>query len=224
MEIDLKVYWFILRKRLKIVFLLTALTMIAAAVLNFFILPPVYQANTTLYVAKNENSKEDITYKDMLMTRVLVNDYRELVNSRLIANKVIQELNLEGITLDDFSKMLSVNSKNDTRVLEISVENKNPELARDIANKVAEIFMPKALELMDVVNVQLIDVAITPEEPVKPEKIKNIALATIMVFLLSVFVIIVIEFLNNTVKSSDDAKKYLELPVIGDIPKIEDKN
>jgi capsular polysaccharide biosynthesis protein len=203
MEINLKDILYILRKKVWVIILITLSTTILTAIINFYVLEPVYKADTMLYVVRDVTSGEEMVYKDLLMSRQIVNDYRELAKSRLVEDVVFQQLNLKDITHKEYTEMLRVNSKNDTRMIEISVEYKDPELAKDIANKVAEVFMPKAVELINVVDVEMVDVAITPEEPLRPKKLKNIAIATIMMFMLSILLVFILEYAHKTLKSNN---------------------
>ena len=87
-----------------------------------------------------------------------------------------------------------------------------------IANKVAEVFKQKVVELMDVENVQVIDRAEVPISPVKPKKELNIAIATFIGLMTGLGIIFLIEYLDNTIKTPEDIEKHLGLPVIGTIP------
>ncbi len=217
-SIDLRELLHIFLKRWWIVVLALILCMSVAFTLVYFVLDPVYQADTTLYIGKNVENKNDITYNDMMLGSQLVKDYRELVISRMISKTVIEELGLKDLTADQLSSKLTVTSKNDTRVIQISTEDTDPKLAMDITNKVAEIFQTKVVEIMKVENVQVIDKAEQPVNPVKPNKLMYLAAAGILGLALGAFVIFLIEHLDNTVKTPEDIAKYLDLPVIGTIP------
>jgi capsular polysaccharide biosynthesis protein len=113
---------------------------------------------------------------------------------------------------------LSVELKNDTRIIQISAQNNDPVMAQTIANKVAEVFMEKVVDIMQVENVKVIDKAEVPKSPVKPNKRQNVAIAFVLGLAIGFGVVFLIEYLDNTVKTPEDVKKYLDLPVIGTIP------
>ena len=56
-------------------------------------------------------------------------------------------------------------------------------MAARLANSAARVFTAKVVEIMKVDNVNIIDVAEVPTEPVKPNKKLNIAIAGVHVFL-----------------------------------------
>lgn len=218
-EIDLKDIFRMLIKRWYIVLISVIVCSAAAAIISLFVLKPVYQSNTTLYIGKNvDGEKTDLAYNDVLLGSQLVKDYREIVKSRLVARQVLDELKLNDITVDDLTAKLSVDLKNDTRVIQISASDNNPEMASNIANKVAEVFITKVVDIMKVENVKVIDKAEVPENPVKPNKKMNVAVGFLLGLMLGFGVIFLIEYFDNTIKTTDDIKKYLDLPVIGTIP------
>lgn len=218
--IDLKEIINMILKRWWIIVIAALICTIATAIVSFFFLTPVYQSNTTLYIGKKVDTDKntDLAYNDLLLGSQLVKDYRELVKSRLVANQVMKDLNLSDITVEGFSAKLSVELKNDTRVIQISAEDKDPVMASTIANKVADVFIEKVVDIMQVENVKIIDRAEVPDKAVKPKKLTNIAIAFVLGLVLGFGIVFLIEFLDNTVKTPEDIKKYLDLPVIGTIP------
>jgi capsular polysaccharide biosynthesis protein len=216
--IDLREYLHILKKRLWIVVLITFITTTASGIISFFVLDPVYQANTTLYVGKNISMEGNIGYQDVLLSGQLVKDYRELAKSRLVSNIVINELGLKDTSTTEIADMLGVNLRSDTRIIEITAQHMNPVFARDVANKVADVFKRKSVELIEVDNVQVIDIAEIPTDPIKPNKMMNVAIGFILGMMLGLGLIFLIEYLDNTLKTANDIEKHLGLAVIGTIP------
>lgn len=192
----------------------------AAVVISLYFIEPVYQSNTTLYIGKKIDSSQDVTlqYYDLLLGSQLVNDYREIVKSRLVANQVMKELDLNYLSVEAFFAKLSINSKNETRVIQIDVTDTDPVMAKNIADKVAEVFMEKVVEIMHVENVDVIDMAEVPSNAIKPNKVLNTAIGFMLGLVLGISIAFLIGFLDNTVKTAEDIKGHLDLPVIGMIP------
>ena len=67
-------------------------------------------------------------------------------------------------------------------------------------------------------NVRVIDPAITPKAPVLPRKLINLAIGILGGSLLGLLLVFLIEFLDQTIKSSDDLEKKLSLPFLGFVP------
>ena len=70
-------------------------------------------------------------------------------------------------------------------------------------------------------SINIIDPAITPETPIKPNKKKNLLLALIVGAMAGVGVAFFIEYLDDTLKDAETAKQLLGLPILSIIPFIE---
>ena len=76
--------------------------------------------------------------------------------------------------------------------------------------------------MMKVDNVQVLDDAVVPETPIKPRPALNIAIAGVLGMMVSIFVVFLLEYLDNTIKTPEDIEKHLGLSVIGVIPMMQD--
>ena len=77
-------------------------------------------------------------------------------------------------------------------------------------SKVAEVMVPN--------NVQIVDEPTFPERPVAPRKGRTLVLAALLGLLAGCGYVIAKELMNRTIKTEDDVKNYLDLPVLGAIP------
>jgi len=68
-------------------------------------------------------------------------------------------------------------------------------------------------------NIRIIDPALTPRDPVKPKKKMNLAMGLLMGLFTGVGLAFLLEFMNKTIHNADDVEKYLEMELIGSIPK-----
>jgi len=90
-----------------------------------------------------------------------------------------------------------------------------------VANALGQAIIEKAKEIIDVQNVIVIDKAELPVNPVKPNKMLNIAIAALLGLMFGVFLVYFLELLDRTVKTDRDVEKYLALSTIGEIPLFE---
>ena len=118
------------------------------------------------------------------------------------------------------NKKISVSQVESTEILKITVKDSDAELAALIANTEADIFKQQINEMMKVDNVSTIDVAKVPENPVAPNKVMNIAIATVLGMMVSVGLVFVLEFLDRTYKTPTDIERHLGLPILGAIPDV----
>lgn len=218
-EIELREYFYILWKRAWIIVLITVLSVATSGIISFFVLEPEYQTYATLMVGKPQSSEDTIEYSDVLLNHKLVTTYGEIAKSRIVSKEVIENLGLD-LTPEALRGKVNVTLVRDTEIIKIEVTDKNPELAAKIANELSNVFMKHVVKIMKIENVQVIDRAEVPVSPVKPKPMLNMAIAGVLGVMISVFIIFFLEYLDNTIKTPDDVERYLELPVIGMIPKI----
>ncbi len=205
----------ILKKRVWIIVAVTILVTGTSVISTFMLLDNIYQVNTTLYVGTKVSAQtKDVAYQDLLMGGQLVKDYIEFAKSRLIRGIVVSELKLKN---NAEAGLINVTQRGDTRIIEITVQNNDPALAVLVANRFAEVFKRKAIELIDAVNIQVIDAAVMPKAPIKPNKKLNIAISFVLGFMAGVGAVLLIEYLDSTVKTPEDIQKHLGLIVIGNI-------
>lgn len=219
-EIDLREIFEMLKKRWLMIVSITLVAATLSGVISFFVLTPQYETSTTLIVSYRPDQSSLMTYTELQMSQKLVATYSQIVKSERIADAVIKKLDLD-LTAAQLNSKVSVSQLGDTEILKITVKDEDPELAALIANTESEVFQKEINEMMEVDNVSTIDVAKVPESPVSPNKMMNIAIATVLGMMVSVGLVFVLEFLDRTYKTPTDIERHLGLPVLGAIPDIE---
>jgi uncharacterized protein involved in exopolysaccharide biosynthesis len=197
-------------------------------------------------------------------------------------------------TIKQVRDSITVNWVKNTNMIEISFENNNPELAAEIANTIAAVFVDKSIimnrskasevkkfieeqllekekelteeedklqyekrleelpdkelrlarleravrvseniyllllekyqearinEVMEFGDIRIIDKALAPDEPIKPNKKLNLVIGGILGLMLGVMMVFFLEYMDNTIKNTEDVERILNLPILGVIPK-----
>ncbi len=86
-----------------------------------------------------------------------------------------------------------------------------------LQNRLQEARVAQAVEPGDV---RIVDQAITPANPIRPQKARAVALAIIFGLLISLGAAAARDFLDETVHSREDLVKIVKLPVLGMIPRM----
>ena len=218
-ELDLKEIMHIIRKRLWFIVLVTILAVGAGGVISLFVLEPVYRASATIIVGKPSSYLDGnrLQIEDLNLNQRLAKTYGEIIKSRGVLEDVISQLKLN-LTTQQLKEKTLVKLVEGTEFITISVTDTNPERAADIANKMAEVFRFKVVNIMKVDYVQILDNAIVPRLPIKPRLELNMAIAGVLGMMTSIFVVFLLEYLDNTIKTPEDTEKYLGLNIVGIIP------
>ena len=216
--IDLREYFAIIKKRFWIIALITVVAMVVSGVISFFMLSPVYESKSTLIVntEKNEDTQM-ITGDQFSVSQKLAVTYGEIIKSRAVLESVISNLKLDS-EYEDLVEKITVSPVKDTQIISISVQDTNPKKARDIANEIPKVFEKEVKRITKANDIQVIDKAILPENPIKPNKMMNVAIAAVLGMMIGLFVVFVLEYLDNKIKTPQDVEKHLDLPILGVIP------
>ena len=218
--IDLREYFFILKKKLWIIVTSALVCGLISGLVSFFALTPIYQANTSLIVNKEVGNKvtEMTTTDDLNYVQKLAITYGEIIKSRAVITPTIEKLDLN-MTYEALASAVSVTNVSDTQIIKISVQHENPKVAMKICNTIPSIFSEEVQRIVKASGVEVIDKAILPTNPIKPNKKMNVLIAMVLGVMVSVFIIFLIEALNTKIKEPKDIEEKLGIPVFGVVPK-----
>ena len=212
-----------LKKRWKLIVLMTLVAALISGIFSYFVLTPIYQASTQILVnQKNTENQIDIT---QISSNVeLINTYSVIIKSPAILEKVIESLDLTQ-DVGQLNQNISVNSQENSQVFSVTVTDKDAGQAVEIANTVSETFQQEIQTIMNVDNVSILAKAELKKNPIpiKPNPLLNIAIAIVVGLMLGIGLTLLLEYLDNTLKNGYDVETYLELPVLGSIQQISHK-
>lgn len=201
---------------------LIAATAVVGAVImalyTFFLVTPMYKATSTIYVVSRNDSV--LNFSDLQVGSALTSDYIKVFEMWEVHEKVISALDLD-YTYSEMANMLSVTNTNDTRMLDITVTDADPEEAAAIANEYAEVGIKYISEKMKTDEPTIMSKARVPVNPISPNKAKNIMLGFLAGFVLACGVVVLRILLDDTYKSADDIRKYTGLVVLASVPLAE---
>lgn len=127
------------------------------------------------------------------------------------------------LSVDELKSMVTISSQQNSQVFSINVKSKDPKLAADVANEVADVFKDKIGGFMKINNVSIIDSAKANKKPVSPNT-KLFTLAGLLVLGGLTFLYMLIkELADTTIKSPDEVSQLFgmtNLGVIGHIKPI----
>lgn len=218
---ELVYYLKIIYKRIWLVMLLPIVTAVICAVISLYVIEPVYEAKTTLYILAEDDDKLALFSSEyMQASQQLIKDYGEIIRSRSILKDLISKLNLTGITPETLSEQISVRLKNETRLIEISVRASNPEETKLLADEVTKTFIEKTGQLTKTGNIEIIDEAEVPGSPVKPKPKINTIIGAFIGLAAALGAVLVMDAMDKTIKSVEDVETQLGLVVLGTIPSL----
>lgn len=219
-EIDLREILAILLDRVAIIILVGVLAAAAAFAYTKFFVDPVYSSRTQVYVKNNTTTDNITTVNDLQSSNYLTQDYMILVKSNPVMEQVISDLGLK-MSASELAGKITVSTPDNTRVLTIAVSDKDPWQAKSIADAVREASKTQIKSVMAIDTVNTVEEGNLPTSPVSPNTKLNVILGALIGMFLTIVFIIVKFMLDDTIKTPEDAEKYLGLSVLSAIPAIE---
>jgi capsular exopolysaccharide synthesis family protein len=203
----------------------TALAVTLGAITLTVLTTPLYEASTRLFVSTSSGG-DSLTdkYQGTLFSQERVLSYTELLTGETLAQRTIDKLSLP-ISADELASEVSANATPDTVLINVSVLDKSPARARDIANTLSDEFVLMARQLETPEdgsdpNARVIveQRASAPDSPVKPQRTENIALGLAVGLLLGIGLAYRRDYFDNTVKSQDQLEEITQSGLVGTIP------
>lgn len=119
------------------------------------------------------------------------------------------------LSVDELKSMVTITSQQNSQVFSINVQSKDPKLAADVANEVADVFKDKIGGFMKINNVSIIDSAKANKKPVSP----NAKLFTLAGFVviggLTFLYMLIKELADTTIKSPDEVSQLFGMTNLG---------
>ncbi|WP_137790972.1 Wzz/FepE/Etk N-terminal domain-containing protein [Bacillus sp. E(2018)] len=219
--ISLKDIALTLRKRLKLIIVMTVVAAIASGIISYFVLTPVYQASTQMLVNQKSSEQSTLDPNQIRSNIDMINTYKQVIQSPAILDIVVEDLGLQQST-DALISKISVNSEQNSQVFSLTIQDEDPAQAVKLANAISDTFSKEVPSIMKVDNVKILAPAVLKDNPspIKPKPLLNIAIALVVGLMAGVGIAFLLEYLDNTIKTEEDVQRVLELPVLGSIPKI----
>ena len=221
MEIDvfhlLKILW----KRK----ILIALVAIVVGALGFaysaFIVKPEFTSTTRIYVVnRNQGDKPGLTNQDLQAGSYLVKDYREIILSQDVLEKVASDLKLD-LSPKDLAKKVKVTVPVDTRIVSISVNDRVPEEASRIANSLREVAVEKIISITRVSDVTTLEEARPAIAPSSPNIRRNTIIGLLGGTFFMVIAVLIVELVDTRVKRPEDIEDVMQIALLGVVPNLD---
>lgn len=223
MEIDVKELLKFFISKIKIIILCTFIFAIIGIIYVNFIIVPMYHSSTTLILVSNDNSKNStMLQSEVTLNKNLVATYSEIVKSRTVLTKVIDELHLD-TDVANLSNQITVTSVENTEIIKIEVSDESAEKAQKIAKTTAEVFKDEVQKIYNLTNVSVVDKAYLAEKPYNINTIKQLTIFTCAGIVAGAFILFLIFYFDTSIKSSEEIEEKLSLPVVGKVVLVETK-
>ena len=180
-----------------------------------FMMVPKYESTAELYVLTKSTSITSLA--DIQTGTSLTNDYIVVVKGRPVLEQVIENLGLRE-TYKSLSDKVTLNNPSNSRILEITVTDENPMMAKNIADEIANISSAFIAQKMDQEPPTIIQTGYADGSPVSPNILKNTVLGGMLGAMLSMALVVIAYLFNDTIIGPEDVEKKLGMNMLGTLP------
>ena len=221
MEIDvfhlLKILW----KRKLLIVLVAFVTGAVAFAYSSFIVKPEFTSTTRIYVVnRNQGDKPGLTNQDLQAGSYLVKDYREIILSQDVLEKVTSNLKLD-LSPKALASKVKVTVPVDTRIVSISVNDRVPEEASRIANSLREVAAEKIISITRVSDVTTLEEARPATAPSSPNIRRNTIIGLLGGTAFMVIAVLIVELVDTRVKRPEDIEDVMQIALLGVVPNLD---
>lgn len=218
-EINIKDLLMYFVKKIPIIAMVSFVMLAVGMLYSVLIKKPLYYGDVTLILVQenNYNQNSSLTQSDITLNQKLVTTYSEIIKSKRVLNRVIDEMKLD-YEADELAEKITVSSIKDTEIIKIAVSDSDNEEAAKIANKIASVFQNEVTDIYNLENVAVIDSAEVQTEAYNINVARDSIIFFAVGFVLTVGIYFVVYYFDTSIKSVDEVEKELGVPVIGTIP------
>ena len=213
-EINLKVLFDIIKKRLLLIVIITFIITIVSGIYSLLSAgpPPIYQSSASILL--NMDKQDD------------VNTLEVILRDPAVLNQVVQELGLK-TSIDDLNKQITF-TNDGGKIVKIMAADTSPELAANITNSVAFIFTKQVGNILGIYDTKILSEAQPSNIPFieggSTSIVKNLIIGFGVGIVLSIGIVLFLDSLDDTVQSERELEQLLGLPAIGSVSKMNSKN
>ena len=204
--------------RRKLVFGLTLLLALGAVVAGTLLLPKSYEASATLLAGPPPG--ESSTPLDTTQGEQLARTYSTLASNPAVAAEVAEGM---GLDRDQLLAKMSFAPVERTQLVQVTAESESASEAAEIANAYATTFTERVAERAageeGAVNLEVIEPAVIPDDPAKPNVPLYIGFGAVLALLLAMGAALLRDRLDRRLRVSPNQNELLGTPIIGRIPR-----
>ncbi|WP_077214409.1 YveK family protein [Bacillus dakarensis] len=211
-EINLKVLFGVLKRRMRLILIISAITTVLAGLYSLSLEagPPRYQSSASILLSGEVGANTTL--------EVILRD-------PVVLDSVVEELGLAKSS-SELNSQIDFSSEGG-RILKIFAVDSNPELAAEIANSTANNFTKQLGSILGMYETKVLSEAQVSSTPVFVDSVsilKFIIGGFAAGFIISIGVVLFLDSLNETIQSEREIEQLLALPAIGYVSKIDKKN
>ena len=219
-EIDLGRLFRQLKKHMSFIIAVTVIAIVVSLLVTKLLIPKKYESTARIYLKPNVSESGTIDYNTLTANSKMVNNYVLMLQGNSLLEDVTKKLDLKDEGLVKSS--LTVSNEADSEIITVTARTKDAQMSRDIVNTTVNLFFVSMKDKLDIKNMTILDAPQVNDNPVSPSLKMNLVIGAFLGIMSSCGFITIQFLLDKRLHSKEDVESYLEIPVLAEIPFIED--
>jgi len=170
---------------------------------------PVYQASAILVVNFDSSNSNNV-----ISSIAAVPTYAQLLTNPSVLDPVVAKH--RGVTLQQLNAMITVKPQPNSQLIELDVQNGNPQLAMQLANEISQRFVQYSNSQLPG-TVQILPAQL-PTDPIKPKPLQDAGIGALVGLGLALALIVIFEWVDNRFASAEEVQEFLDMEILTVIP------
>lgn len=180
-----------------------------------------YQSRVKVYLGDNSNVMTAYMSEESYSYAAFIEAFKEIIVIEDFLNETLKKYDL-GLTAAEVSSALTfVESESISPILEIRYASLNEETAGQVLDVLVQELGQQAQKIMPNVNMTVVDSV--KVYSIYPNKQKVIAIGAAVGFILSIGLILGLDFLDDTVRRKEQLERLVSVPILGQLPHAKEK-
>lgn len=204
-------------KKIKIISIVSVCFAIALFLASNYLIEWRYEASTQIYVLSNQITKQEVTYSDLQTSSQLIKDYMILITSRPVMEQIVKDLDLD-FSYSELERLIRIENPNETRIINITVDYKDPVVAKQIADGVTARSSTLITKVTGQELLGHIEEANLPVKPASPNVMRNTLLGGAIGGIICTFICLLRYILDDTIRTPEHIEEYLGVRLLATLP------
>lgn len=190
-----------------------------------------YTSKSTIYLFYKEEGRSGsaaISYLEVAL--YTLNDCEQILTSRRVLNSVIEDIlndddlprawrrEVDELGYSGLKRSMSISNVTDSRVLEISVRTTDPELSKEIVDRICAVGASEIKYYMGFDQVRVLDEGTLNYAPSNSVSILIPVALALVAGLLIYAIALFVKLNDDRITCAEDIEKHMGLSVLGEIP------
>lgn len=223
--LDFKVIFYMLRKKIVWIVIATVIGALASFLFSEYMIPEQFTSSAQIYISNKQGVQTDgnVNYGDLTAARSLASTYcvilkaekaKGYLREKLTVNEEYQSLPNRG------SYSISVSVTDETEVLRVTVTSRNPKVSSIVCNTMLDVSVDLISEIFEGGRAHPLGTAYPNYNPTSPNVRSNMFMGATIAFVAVCVLIVLWAMLDNRVKDEQDFVSKVHIPVLGEVPSI----